>query len=167
MTWDVQLQSIALVTLAGLLGGLIGLEREFARRPAGLRTHIFVASASALLMLLGETILRSFDQRGHDNIVSADPIRIIHAVAIGVSFLGAGTIYHPGGSRVEGLTTAGSILFTSGIGLAVAMHQFVLAVGLTTLAIVVLLVVGRVEAIFTPDQKPPGERTSSAEPPGT
>jgi putative Mg2+ transporter-C (MgtC) family protein len=139
------------VALAGVLGGVIGLEREWAKKPAGLRTHILVAAASALMMVLGETIVRSFQQEQQDHVVSADPIRIIHAVAIGVSFLGAGTILHQGGNRVEGLTTAGSILFTSGIGLAVAMHQFVLAVGLTVLALVVLLIIGRAEMLFGGD----------------
>lgn len=165
MTWEAQLHSIGLVALAGLLGGLIGLEREIARKPAGIRTHIFVATASALMMVLGQAIVVSFQRVEEDHVISADPTRIIQAVAVGVSFLGAGTILHQRGRRVEGLTTASSILFTSGIGLGVAMHQFVLAVGLTLLAIVVLQIVGRFESLFDKREQDAEAPSSSESPP--
>jgi putative Mg2+ transporter-C (MgtC) family protein len=79
--------------------------------------------------------------------VAADPIRILQAIIIGVSFLGAGTIVR--GKRpekVHGLTTAASLLMSSGIGIAVALHQLALAVGVSLLVSVVLRVLGKLEA---------------------
>lgn len=137
-----QLQAAGLVALAGLLGGIIGLEREIAGKPAGLRTHIFVCATSALFMVLGQSLIATFDKTT-GAAVSADPIRIMQAVVVGISFLGAGTILrHSGKDRIEGLTTAASILLVSGIGIAVAMGQLVLALAVTALSLIVLVVLG-------------------------
>jgi putative Mg2+ transporter-C (MgtC) family protein len=144
MDWQSQLECIGLVSLAGLLGGVIGLEREIAGKPAGLRTHILVGAAAALLMVVGEVAVEEF---------TADKYKIV--IAIGVSFLGAGTIIHQRGRRIEGLTTAGSILFTAGIGVGVATRQYILATGLCLLCVVVLYVIGLVEGKITGRQEPP------------
>lgn len=133
------------VALAGLLGGLIGFEREFHDKPAGLRTHIFVAAGAALLMLLAEESLDFFVVQSRQELVRADPIRVIQAIVVGISFLGAGTIVHDRGEKVEGLTTAASIFFTAGIGIAVAVGKTALAVQTTILALAVLLVIGWIE----------------------
>jgi|SRR5690625_449875 len=135
------------VSLAMFLGGLMGLERELARKPAGLRTHILVSGAASLLVVLGEIMI---GQYSGDNAlaksVEADPIRIMGAVITGISFLGAGTIiFRDQGETVEGLTTAASILFVAGIGIGVALHQYLLASILTILAIVVLMGLGYLE----------------------
>jgi putative Mg2+ transporter-C (MgtC) family protein len=131
------------VAIASLLGGVIGLEREAANKPAGFRTHMLVAGSAALLAGIGFTLA----ERPWSGVVSADPIRILQAIIIGVSFLGAGTIFR--GTRpedVQGLTTAASLLMSSGIGVAVALDQMVLAVGVTLLVSLVLNVLGRLEA---------------------
>lgn len=133
------------VALAGLLGGLIGFEREFHDKPAGLRTHIFVAAGAALLMLLAEESLDFFVVQSRQGLVRADPIRVIQAIVVGISFLGAGTIVHDRGEKVEGLTTAASIFFTAGIGIAVAVGKTALAVQTTILSLAVLLVIGWIE----------------------
>ncbi len=145
MSWEYQLEAIGLVTLAGFVGAIVGLEREFAGKPAGLRTHIMVAASSALMMVIGEAVMEAFRENNSDSTLSADPIRVIHAILIGVSFLGAGTIIHQGGHRVEGLTTASSIFFTAGLGMGIAARQFVLAGGLTLLSLVVLYGIGWAE----------------------
>ena len=147
MEWAEDLNSLGLVALAGVFGALIGLEREIRDKPAGLRTHIFVCSASALFMLLGDAILESFKEQGHDSI-QADPIRVIQAIVIGISFLGTGTIIHQGGDRVEGLTTAAAIFLTAGIGIAVAVERIILAAGTTLFAVIVLVVIGWIEHWF-------------------
>src|SRR5687767_7867318 len=101
-----QLEVLAEVALAMLLGGLIGFERELAERPAGLRTHMMVAGAATLLVALGDVFLLRVTE-GSARELHADPIRIVEAVVTGVSFLGAGAIFRRGGeSPVEGLTTA-------------------------------------------------------------
>lgn len=140
--WEI----LAEVALAMLLGGVLGFERETANKPAGFRTHMLVSGSAALLVGLAYTLVdRSIESTWADA-VTADPIRILQAIIIGVSFLGAGTIFR--GQRpedVQGLTTAASVLMASGIGVAVAVRQFFLAAGVTVLVAVVLRVVGRLE----------------------
>ena len=136
--WMMQLEIIGEVALAMLLGGVIGFEREMADKPAGFRTHMLVAGAAALLVGLGDAMLRRFAMDTRVN-ASSDPIRIVEAIVTGISFLGAGTIFRRDRSeQVEGLTTAASILLCAAVGISVALRQFVLAAGVTLLALVVL-----------------------------
>jgi putative Mg2+ transporter-C (MgtC) family protein len=139
MEWAGQGQIIAEVALAMLLGGIIGVERELADKPAGFRTHMMVAGAAALLVGLGDALLLRFSVSTGEGLRS-DPIRIVEAIVTGISFLGAGTIFRRGSERehVEGLTTAATILLCSAVGISVALRQFVLAVGVTMLALIVL-----------------------------
>ncbi len=95
-------------------------------------------------MLLGDAVLRDFHRDVPSNI-QADPLRIIQAIIVGISFVGAGTIIHHRDNRIEGLTTASSVLLTACIGIAVAVGQLVFAIGITGLAVLVLLVVPQVE----------------------
>lgn len=136
----VQLRVLAAMLLSLFLGGLIGFERETANKPAGLRTHMLVAGAVTLIVSLGDIAVALFaEQFLGSQVVRSDPIRIIEAVTAGISFLGAGTIIRrQGGRGIEGLTTAASILFTAAIGIAVALSQFVIAVGGTFLALFTL-----------------------------
>ena len=138
MNWVMQFEIIGEVALAMLLGGIIGFEREMADKPAGFRTHMLVAGAAALLVGLGDALLLRFLREGQAS-VTADPIRIVEAIVTGISFLGAGTIFRRDKSeQVQGLTTAASILLCAAVGISVALRQFVLAVGVTVLALIVL-----------------------------
>jgi putative Mg2+ transporter-C (MgtC) family protein len=125
------------IALAMLLGGLIGIEREFANKPAGFRTHMLVAGAAALFVGLGDALLGRFDPVAFPTIIQSDPIRIVEAIITGISFLGAGTIFRRT-EQVEGLTTAASILLSSALGISVALQQYALAFGVTLLALIVL-----------------------------
>ncbi|MCL4301179.1 MAG: MgtC/SapB family protein [Anaerolineae bacterium] len=137
-----QIQVLAFVALAMFLGSVIGYERESANKPAGLRTHMLVAGAAALLVALGDVLIAHFQVDTGRNVIQSDPIRIIEAIITGVSFLGAGTIiYHRSENVVEGLTTAASILLAAGIGMCVALLQFTLAVGVTVLALIILRII--------------------------
>jgi putative Mg2+ transporter-C (MgtC) family protein len=129
-----------------LLGAVIGFEREIEDKPAGLRTHMLVAGAAALLVSVGDVVVRRFSVDLGSEVVRSDPMRIIEAVITGVSFLGAGTIIrHRGRRRIEGLTTAASTLFTAGVGVCVALSQVMLAVGGTVLVLVTLRGVGMLQ----------------------
>jgi putative Mg2+ transporter-C (MgtC) family protein len=120
---------------AAFLGGLVGLEREFAEKPAGLRTHMLVCATAALLVMLANQMVSSFDEQ---NLIRTDPIRVMEAVIVGISFLGAGTIIkHTREGSVEGLTTSASILAVSAIGIAVALDAFILAIGATVLNLLI------------------------------
>lgn len=134
-----QFRILGHVVLAMALGGVIGLDRELEKKPAGLRTHMLVSGAAALVVLLGNVVVESFDKEMADQLVRADPIRIIEAVITGVSFLGAGTIItHSRSHQVEGLTTAAAILFTAVLGVCVAVSQIVLAVSITAIVFLTL-----------------------------
>ena len=141
-----QLQILGEVGLAMLLGGLIGLEREAASKPAGFRTNMLVAGTAALLVGLSAGLLRYFSEFSAGETLSADPIRIVHAIVIGISFLGAGTIIRRReGKSIEGLTTAASILLSAAVGIAVALKLYLLAAGTTLLAFLVLKLFGLLE----------------------
>lgn len=139
-------QILAEVAGAMLLGGLIGLERELAHKPAGLRTHMLVAGMAALLVGLGSVMVQRFSSGIDPAIMRADPIRIVEAIVTGVSFLCAGTIFRlESTQRVEGLTTAATLLMAASIGICVALRQFMLATAVTFLVLGVVWIVGRIE----------------------
>lgn len=149
MPWTPQLLILGEVALAIVLGGFIGFEREAARKPAGFRTHMLVAGAAALLVGLSDVLVTAFVTAEVKGILQADPIRIVEAIITGISFLGAGTIFVRGAQdRVEGLTTAASLLFSAAVGIAVSLEQFLLAVGVTFLALFILRVIKIVEQRF-------------------
>ena len=136
MNWPAQLAILAEVFLAMLLGGVIGIERTTANKPAGFRTHMLVAGAAALLVGLSDALIQRFNPGAYTDLIQSDPIRVIIA---GISFLGAGTIFrHPKKQHVEGITTAASLLFSGAIGICVALRQFVPAVAVTLLTLIVL-----------------------------
>lgn len=146
MGFDEILFPISNVVYAMFLGGLMGLERELAEKPAGLRTHMFVAGASCLLVVLGEIMIAKYSSGTVVEAIQADPIRIMEAIITGISFLGAGTIiFRNQDETVEGLTTAASILFVAAIGIAVALQQYILGAILTVIAIVILFGLGYIE----------------------
>jgi putative Mg2+ transporter-C (MgtC) family protein len=98
------------LVLAGILGGVVGYEREVHEHPAGLRTHIIVCIGSALITIVSVSFHRP----------DGDPTRIAAQIVSGIGFLGAGTILRQG-SIVRGLTTAASLWTVSGIGIAVGV----------------------------------------------
>ncbi len=140
-----ELKALGYVAGAMGLGAAIGYERETADKPAGMRTHMLVAGAAALLTLVGEALVARLGTEFRPGMVRSDPIRIIEAIATGIAFLGAGTIMRRGGTTVQGLTTAATILFTAATGIAVASREVVLAVGATFLALATLRLLARLE----------------------
>src|ERR1051325_6240738 len=105
MDFTFELQTLGYVAAGMALGGAIGFERELADKPAGMRTHMLVAGAAALLVALGDKLIEHFSK--YDGLIRGDPIGLIAVTVTGVSFLGAGTIIRRDHqSPVEGLTTA-------------------------------------------------------------
>lgn len=142
MDLHAQLEVIGEVLLAMLLGGAIGYERELAHKPAGLRTHMLVAAAAALLVGLAEPLVSRFSMIIDREVLQADPIRIVEAIITGISFLCAGTIFRlKQEEQVQGLTTAASILLVAVLGICVAVRQFLIAVAITLITVLVLWVV--------------------------
>lgn len=109
------------IVLACFCGACIGFERSKRFKEAGVRTHILVCCAAALIMIVSKYgFVDLTDTAGHtfNGTRGADPARVAAQVVSGISFLGAGVIYK-NGSTVKGLTTAAGIWATAGIGLAI------------------------------------------------
>jgi len=129
------MSAVALRLLAAfVLGGIIGLEREQRDRPAGLRTHILVTVAAALLMMLSRLVAGE----------NFDPGRIATGVVTGIGFLGAGTIIRSG-TGVHGLTTAATLWAASAVGLTVGIGSYVAAVVATAIIFITLTALRRLE----------------------
>ncbi|SDK04919.1 MgtC/SapB family protein [Natronincola ferrireducens] len=126
--------------LAGILGGLIGFEREVNNRPAGFRTHILVTVGSCLIMILSIYGFIGFGLDGR----GGEPARLAAQVISGIGFLGAGTIMREG-TNVKGLTTAASIWISGGIGLAVGAGFYLGAFITTGIALFSLASLGLLE----------------------
>lgn len=137
LNWESELWVLLDVFIAMILGGLVGLERERQQKPAGLRTHMLIAGAANVLVFLGISLSQTSISMMDDTVIGLDPIRIIQAIIVGVSFIGAGTIFksEKGGETVKYLTTAASILFSTSIGISVALNHYILAVGITLIVL--------------------------------
>jgi len=122
-----------------LLGGTIGIQREIAGKPAGLRTNILICMGAAMLMDLSVRLAV-----GPEGERVGDPARLAAQVITGVGFLGAGTILHARGT-VIGLTSAATIWMVTALGLTVGAGQYVEAVGAGILVVLVLSGLGRLE----------------------
>lgn len=137
-----ELQLLVRLLVAAALAGVLGFERERARKSAGLRTHMLVSIAAALYTTIGQLSVAEIPP--HTDVLRADPIRAVQAVAIGIGFLGSGVIFvSRQEERVQGLTTAASIWAAAAIGLAAGLGHYVLAAGATLLLLFVLRVLAR------------------------
>jgi putative Mg2+ transporter-C (MgtC) family protein len=122
--------------LAGVLGGLIGLERERRDQEAGLRTHMLVAGGSCLFMIVGVYAWSDFTLSQEVGAV-VDPSRVASYVVAGIGFLGGGAIIKYG-ANIKGLTTAASVWATAAIGVAVGVGMYGLAIVTAALVLAIL-----------------------------
>jgi putative Mg2+ transporter-C (MgtC) family protein len=134
------------VAAAMAFGGVLGFEREIGHHTAGLRTHMMIAGAAALIVSLGHIVAQDFAQAPYRELLQMDPLRLIEAVVAAVGFVGAGAILRAGGrDRVRGLTTASSLLMAAAIGIAAGLGNYLLAFGASLLSILVLALLRRLE----------------------
>ncbi|MGE0119065.1 MAG: MgtC/SapB family protein [Dongiaceae bacterium] len=133
---------LARLAAAMAAGMILGLEREWRQKPAGLRTHMLVSLAAAAFTILAFELFHASLEIAPDS--KGDPIRVIEGVIAGVAFLGAGTIIQ-GRGDVKGLTTGASIWLSGATGLACGGGYYVLAAITVALAFVVLALVGLFE----------------------
>lgn len=134
-----ELRVILDVIIASVLTGFVGLEREVSGKPAGFRTQMIIGAAAALLISTARILIRDFASESElAAVMQADPVRVIEAVIVGISFIGAGTILKMKDQRkVQYLTTAASILLSAGIGMSVALHHYIIAVGVTIFILII------------------------------
>ena len=130
---------LGLIT-AVVCGALIGVERTFRQKEAGIRTHIIVALGSALIMIVSK--YGFFDIVGLADHVNLDGSRLAAQVVTGISFLGAGIIVFKG--TVKGLTTAAGVWTTAGIGLAAGAGMYGIAVYATLILLIVQIVIHKI-----------------------
>jgi len=134
--------------LAGFAaGGIIGFERASRHQVAGLRTHILIALGSTLLMILSIWIPQEYNM-----LKNGDPGRIAAQVVSGIGFLGAGAILRLG-NNVKGLTTAASLWFVAGVGLAVGAGLFFAAAIAEALGLFTLVALDLVEKKLFPAER--------------
>lgn len=135
--WELVLRMI----LAVVLGGLIGMEREWSNHAAGFRTHILVCLGSATIMLLSSY---GFSQFVNEANVRTDPARLAAQVISGIGFLGAGAILR-NGNMIKGLTTAASVWVVAAIGLSVGAGFYTGAFFCTFLVLISLFLLNKWE----------------------
>ena len=140
--------SVARITLAALLGAIIGFERERSGHPAGLRTNMLVSVGSCLFTILS---IDGFPLRG----TAQDSARVAAQIVVGVGFLGAGVVIHTG-KGARGLTTAASIWLNAAVGMAVGVGAYILSI-YTTLLVMFILVL-RAPGFLDPDERRPRRR---------
>ncbi|MES2974094.1 MAG: MgtC/SapB family protein [Pseudomonadota bacterium] len=125
-------QIVLRLTIAALLGGLLGFERESKGKAAGVRTHMLVALGSALFVMIPQ----------HAGLQEAELSRVMQGIIAGIGFLGAGTILKGNDEeKVRGLTTAAGIWMTAAIGVAAGLGREATAVLSTLLALAILSLV--------------------------
>jgi putative Mg2+ transporter-C (MgtC) family protein len=121
------------LTVAAVLGAIIGIERDLRRRPAGMRTSLFVCLATALFTILSDEISHLFGDTGSTRIASN--------IVQGIGFLGAGAILREAGGRI-GMTTAATIFVEAAIGMAAGGGLYAVAVYATALVLFGLVCLG-------------------------
>ena len=124
------------LVLAGVLGGLIGLEREAKHRPAGIRTNMFICIGAAMFTLLSDQLAV---------LHVGDHTRIAAQIIPGIGFIGAGCILHARADLVTGITTASTLFVVASIGMAVGGGLYWIAIFATLLGIGILLLLGATE----------------------
>jgi putative Mg2+ transporter-C (MgtC) family protein len=138
--WAEFWEDLTRIGAAALLGGALGLEREWKGHWAGLRTHMMVAMGCAIFVIGGTAV--AGDQ--------GDAVtRVIQGIASGIGFLGAGTILKLDQKQeIKGLTTASSIWLAAALGTAAGLAQYALSIAAAIISLFVLGVLGPVEKYF-------------------
>lgn len=126
-------------------GFVLGVDREWRQRPAGLRTHMLVSLASAVFTIIAFEIFERV--RALEQSATADPLRLLEAITAGVAFLAAGTIIRRS-QGIEGLTTGAGLWLSGALGMACGQGLYGLAGVASVLAFVVLTILRRVEDWF-------------------
>src|SRR5437667_11107633 len=126
------------LVLATVLGGLIGLERQFRHKAAGLRTNVLICFGAAMFTVLSAQMADKF---------GGDHTRIAAQIIAGIGFIGAGTILHSQGSIV-GLTSAATIFVTASVGMAAGGGLYATAIFATVVILIALVGLGKLEDYF-------------------
>lgn len=141
--------------LAALLGGIVGLEREFEKKRAGLKTYMLVCIGSTVFSISAIYGLQFLVSEFNEANISLDVGKIIQAIATGIGFLGAGTIILKE-NRAEGLTTAAGLWVVASIGVAVGFKLYGIALFATILSVFIFTVLKFFEQKYIRGRKSDG-----------
>lgn len=130
-----------------VLSGLVGFEREWSGRPAGLRTHVLVCLSSTMLIMLSQQVGLDEASGGLPQTVF-DPNRMSAGIVTGIGFLGAATVLRSG-DLLRGLTTAACIWFVAALGIVLGNERYELAVAVTAIVLFVLTLLNRVTNVMS------------------
>jgi putative Mg2+ transporter-C (MgtC) family protein len=133
-----EMEIIGQLVLAAILGSILGIEREIKRKEAGLQTYSLVALGTCLFTILSFYLYQIFESKTG---IRFDPTGLIQAIAIGIGFIGAGVIFRQP-SGIVGLTTAAGLWVCAGIGIAVGIKDYLLAVFTTFLTLLIFSLFG-------------------------
>jgi putative Mg2+ transporter-C (MgtC) family protein len=135
--------------LAGIFGGLVGLERELRGRQAGFRTNILVCLGSALTMMVSASLaLHPWHTATSQYTIRVDPGRIAYGVMTGIGFLGAGVIMRERSGTIRGLTTAAALWCMAAVGLCVGFGLYLLSLCATLLVLACLWILDYFEDVL-------------------
>src|SRR5438067_4471825 len=130
--------TILRLTVAAILGGTIGLERQLRHKPAGLRTNMFICFGAAMFTVLSKQLAGT----------ESDSARIAAQIIPGIGFIGAGSILHARAS-VTGLTTAATLFVVASVGMAAGGGLYITAVFATAVILIALALLGKAETRFS------------------
>jgi putative Mg2+ transporter-C (MgtC) family protein len=145
------------LALAALLGGILGLNRELALKPAGMRTHALVALGAALATITGLALMAA---PAHD---ASAPGRIIQGLVAGIGFIGSGVILHRRDNHtVEGLTTAASIWVIAAVGVAVGAGLWRASTIVVVISLILLVIGSTIDRFIHRLGKPRDSRSAES-----
>jgi putative Mg2+ transporter-C (MgtC) family protein len=139
------------LTVAAILGGVLGFEREQHGKSAGIRTHMLVAMGAAMFVMVPQL----------DGLEDAELSRVMQGIIAGVGFLGAGTIVKNSGEDVRGLTTAAGIWLTAAIGVSAGLGREVTAIISTVFAMIILSLIPHIPFVAQERQRKTNPSPSS------
>ena len=140
-------QMLIRMVLAMLLGGLVGMQREQAGKPAGVRTHMLVSLGTAVVVLACAGMGMQYDAQS----------RVIQGIVTGIGFIGAGSILKLNEERdIQGLTTAAGLWMTAAIGIACGVGTLGIAIVAAVVTVILLALAGIIEA--RGDKKDKGDK---------
>ncbi len=139
----VYLDGFVRITVATLLGLLIGLERSIAQKTAGMRTYSLIAMGSALFVVISEYVYVNFE-----GITNFDPLRVAAQIIPGIGFVGAGLVIIKDSRKIRGLTTAAGLWVAAGIGMASGFKLYSVAIFTTILTLFIFSILWYVDRII-------------------
>ena len=132
------------LSIAVLLGGIVGVERTLAGKTAGMRTYALVAMGSALFIVISNVVMLTLA-----NPLSLDPLRIASQIIVGIGFIGAGLVFHNNKDmKTSGLTSAAGLWVAAGIGMACGFGLYIIAVIAALLTLLIFTILWYVEKGF-------------------